>query len=150
MLNKVYDEVVYSEGLSDFASLIQEIGAQKVVLDFAAAFPDLADELLRYLALVKKSKAKPHTEKRTVEIKLADCKVDRDRRVTDANPSGITSYMVRLPSSRRLRRVYVHHSKGISVKEAAKSSFYYVQTNEGTRVRVSLPKEFLAENSRII
>lgn len=40
---------MYNESLSDFASLIQEHGAQKVAQAFAAAFPEQTIQLVGYL-----------------------------------------------------------------------------------------------------
>lgn len=56
-MDKQFDDTVYNESISDFASLIQEFGTRKVVSDFALSFPELVPELLRCLSAPLKKEA---------------------------------------------------------------------------------------------
>lgn len=56
-MEKEMDEVLYNETISDFASLMQDIGVRRVALDFKNAFPDLAVELIRCLSINDKQEA---------------------------------------------------------------------------------------------
>ena len=146
-MSKIYDEILYSESLSDFASLIEEVGAERVALDFVRAFPDLASELNRFLVFPKDVKKQP-IPMPSFEIEVDDCRYSSAPYVSGKSRIMIESWEVRLPkpSSRHWRRVYFCPLNFGTSINAESSSFYFVKTNDDIWTKVKLPAEFTSRN----